>query len=423
MNILYLAHRVPYPPNKGDKIRALWEIKSLSANHKIDLFTFYDHEEDRNSVGALKEYCRECYVEPLSWFGSRTRAISAVLQRKPFSLAYFRSSRMAQKVKQALATRRYDVILCFGSGMAGYVDPQCSVPCVLDMVDVDSAKWAEYARNSSPVLRWLWRQEGEVLSDYERFAAETFANTLLCTDAEAALLRNFAPRGRIGVLRHMVDTGYFDPEKVSLPADIARLQPYVLFAGSMDYAPNVEAVQWFHAKALPLMQREIPNLKFVIAGRNPAKAVQDLAGDSSVVVTGTVADIRPYFRGASATVAPMQLARGVQNKILESMAMGIPAAASSKAAVAFPPEVAERILVEDDPAALASRLVQLIKTGPKPPVPAIRQALEQVFGDKSLRVKLEQILEEAAQQAHGSSRVATIGSAALMGSGERARVG
>jgi sugar transferase (PEP-CTERM/EpsH1 system associated) len=423
MNILYLAHRVPYPPNKGDKIRALWEIKSLSANHNIDLFTFYDHEEDRDSVAALKEYCRECYVEPLSWFSSRARAITAVLQRKPFSLAYFRSPRMVRRVRQALATRHYDVILCFGSGMAGYVDLQCSVPCVLDMVDVDSAKWAEYARSSSPLLRRLWRQEGELLAAYERFAAENFANTLLCTDAEAALLRSFAPKGRIGVLRHMVDTGYFDPEKVSLSEDIARLQPYVLFAGSMDYAPNVEAVQWFHTKTLPTMQREIPNLKFVIAGRNPAKAVQELASDASIVVTGTVADIRPYFRGACATVAPMQLARGVQNKILESMAMGIPAAASSKAAVAFPPEVAERVLVEDDPAALASKLIQLIKTGPKPPVSAIRQALEQVFGDSSLRAKLEQILEEAAQQARGCSQVATVGSAALMSSGERARVG
>lgn len=422
MNIMYLAHRVPYPPNKGDKIRALWEIKSLSAAHKIDLFAFYDHEEDRSSVEALRPYCRDCYVEPLSWTRSRTQAIAAALCKKPFSLAYFHSPTMAEKVRDALKTRHYDAILCFGSAMAGYVDSQQGVPCVLDMVDVDSAKWAEYAQNSSIFLRWLWRQEGQLLADYERFTTETFARTLLCTDAEASLLQRSVTKGRVDVLRHMVDTEYFNPEKIFLPAEIARLQPYVLFAGSMDYAPNVEAVQWFHHHALPLMRRKLPNLRFLIAGRNPARAVQDLAKDPAVVVTGTVADIRPYFRGASVTVAPMQLARGVQNKVLESMAMGVPVACSSKAAVAFPEEVRKQILVEDNAETLARELIKLITTGPKPPVIAIRQALEKVFGDESLKGRLEQILRDAAEQPHSAKVVLPLGVTSAIAEQQRVRV-
>jgi polysaccharide biosynthesis protein PslH len=410
MNILYLAHRVPYPPNKGDKIRALWEIKSLSVSHNIDLFCFYDHDEDRHSIDALRPYCRECYVEPLSWWRSRMQALSAVVRKKPFSLAYFYSNSMATQVKAAIATQRYDAILCFGSAMAGYVEGECAGPGVLDMVDVDSAKWAEYAQDSVPPLRWLWRQEARLLGDYEREAAARFARTLLCTDAEADLLRRSSPNEKIDVLRHMVDTAYFDPQKVEVPEHIAALQPYVLFAGSMDYAPNIDAVEWFYRNALPLMRREMPELRFVIVGRNPSRSVRELARDAAAVtVTGTVPDVRPYFRAAAGTVAPMLLARGVQNKILESLAMGVPVAASSRAAIAFPREVVSSIVVEDDASALARKLVGIIRNEPKPPIPALRQSLEKVFGDQGLKTRLENILLEAAANStmHGSAKAST----------------
>jgi sugar transferase (PEP-CTERM/EpsH1 system associated) len=408
MNILYLAHRVPYPPNKGDKIRALWEIKSLSASHNIDLFCFYDHKEDRHSIDALRPYCRECYVEPLSWWRSRAQALSAVIRKEPFSLAYFYSKSMAAQVKVAISTRRYDAILCFGSAMAGYVESECAVRGVLDMVDVDSAKWAEYAQDSVPPLRWLWRQEARLLRDYEREATERFARTLLCTDAEADLLRRSSPNGKIDVLRHMVDTAYFDPQKVEVPEHIAALQPYVLFAGSMDYAPNIDAVEWFYRNALPLMRREMPELRFVIVGRNPSRAVRELARDAAAVtVTGTVPDVRPYFRAAAATVAPMLLARGVQNKILESLAMGVPVAASSRAAIAFPQEVVSSIIVEDDASALASKLLEVIHHGSTPPIPELRQSLEKVFGDQNLKTRLESILFEAANVSNRESAKAS----------------
>jgi sugar transferase (PEP-CTERM/EpsH1 system associated) len=396
MRILYLAHRVPYPPNKGDKIRALWEIKSLSSQHEIDLFCFYDHEEDRNSIDALRQYCHDCYAEPLSWWRSRLRALMAVAKQEPFSLAYFHSSTMARKVKEAMAARHYDLAIVFSSAMAPYVDRQTSVPCLLDMVDVDSAKWTEYATTAPALSRWLWRQEGRLLAAYENRLAKTFAQTLLCTDAEAAMLQASAAGARVDVLRHMVDTDYFNPAKVAVTPEISALQPYVVFAGSMDYAPNVEAVAWFHQHALPAMHRRIPDLKFVIAGRNPAPAVLELGKDPAVVVTGTVPDVRPYFRGAAATVAPMQLARGVQNKILESMAMGVPVAASSKAAVAFPLEVAKLILIEDDPQLLADKLVDVIESQPALPRMEIRRALEAVFGDSSLKTRLEDFVSRAA---------------------------
>lgn len=398
MKILYLAHRVPYPPNKGDKIRALWEIKSLSSQHQVDLLCFYDHEEDRDSIEALRQYCGECYVERLSWWRSRFQSLMAVMRGRPFSLAYFHSATMALKVKELLAARNYDLVIVFGSAMASYVDGDAGIPRVLDMVDVDSTKWAEYAISAPGPLRWLWRQEARALGAYENHIATIFDQTLLCTDAEAAILKEAVPQARIDVLRHMVDTNYFDPDKVDLSEEIAALRPYVVFAGSMDYAPNVEAVTWFYRHALPLMRRRVPQLKFVIVGRNPAKAVVELGKDPAVHVTGTVPDVRPYFLGAAATVAPMQLARGVQNKILESMAMGIPVASSAKAAVAFPPEVANLIVVEDDPQQLADKLVEIIEHGPLTPRNDIRRALESVFGDSRLKTRLETFVQKAVQR-------------------------
>jgi len=404
MRILYLVHRVPYPPNKGDKIRALWEIRTLAEKHEIDLFCFYDHEEDKNSIDALRSCCRNCYAERLSWWGGRLRALIAAVRRRSFSLAYFYSATMAEKIRESLAARDYDVAVVFGSAMAQYLEAERGLPRILDMVDVDSDKWAAYAANASPFLRWLWKQEARLLGEYEVQASREFSQTLLCTDAEAEILKRRAAGAPIDVLRHMIDTGYFDPQKIEIPADVAAWQPYVIFTGSMDYAPNVEAVNWFCREIFPAVRKNIPELKFVIAGRNPARAVLALANDPAVKVTGSVPDVRPYLRGAAVAVAPMLTARGVQNKILESMAMGLPVISSSKAAVAFPEEVRKLVVVEDDPSAVAARLVSIIHSGPQPPLDEIRSSLVTAYGDTSLSKTLEQMLEQAVADMERSRR-------------------
>lgn len=398
MRILFLVHRVPYPPNKGDKIRALWELKSLAATHEVDLFCFYDHREDRNSIDALRPYCKQSYAEPLSWPGSRARGLAALLRRKPFTTAFFHTASMARQVKQALATRKYDAVLVFSSSMAQYVENEASLPRIIDMIDVDSAKWTDYSRTGSPLLRWLWRREGRLLSQYECEIAQSFANTLLCTDAEAALLRRSAPAcARVGVLRHMVDSDYFNPLKVAIPAELLRWQPYIVFSGSMDYAPNIEAMKWFYREVFPAIRARVPEASLVIVGRNPAQSILDLGQDPAVLVTGSVPDVRPYLRAAAVAVAPMLVARGVQNKILEAMAMGLPVLSSSRAAVAFPPQVADLIMIEDDAAPMANRLVHVIHKGPHPPVLQVRECLRKVYDDSSLRNQLEETLQKAVE--------------------------
>jgi sugar transferase (PEP-CTERM/EpsH1 system associated) len=365
MRILFLAHRLPYPPNKGDKIRSFWELKTLAEHHEIDLFCFYDDPQDRLQVANLRDYCQAVYVEPVSVLGSRIRALSALFRGRDFSTAFFRSRTMARRVAEAVQSRSYDLIFVFGSSMAQYAQPGPNLPRILDLVDVDSDKWSQYARRSGFPLSRLWKLEGRRLGEYECALVNEFTNTLICTDAEARLLRSKARRGQISVLQNFLDMEYFRPEAVSAPGEIRTLQPYVIFTGTMDYFPNVDAVQFFCQEVLPLIRARVPNLRFVIAGRNPTALVMRLAADSAIVVTGSVPDIRPYLRGAAVAVAPMRIARGVQNKILEALAMDVPVVASLVAAEALPKTLALLLAAEAEPRAFAARVVDLVLNPPQ----------------------------------------------------------
>ncbi len=361
MQILFLAHRLPYPPNKGEKIRAFWELRMLAENHDVDLFCFYDDRQDARHIEDLRRFCRSCYAEPISLFGSRAKALWRLIQGRSFSPGFFHSTTMAKRIAEAVRSRSYDLIFVFSSAMAQYGESWPHLPGILDLVDVDSDKWFQYASRTRGLRSWLWKREGCRLAEYEARLVNLFCDTLVCTDAEAQLLRTIAPTGRITVLQNRLDTDYYQPETVSVPEEIRALQPYVVFTGSMDYFPNVDAVQFFCSEILPGIRSRIPGLQFVIAGRNPSAEVRRLGLRAGVRVTGTVPDIRPYLRGAAAAVAPMRIARGVQNKILEALAMGIPVVASSVAAAALPDQLAPLLIVEDEPTLWGTRLVRCLQ--------------------------------------------------------------
>ena len=365
MRILFLAHRLPYPPNKGDKIRSFWELKTMSRHHEVDLFSFYDDPEDKLQIEKLRPYCRSCYAEPVSRFGSRMRAAFALVEGKPFSTAFYSSTDMSESVTKSVLARAYDLVFVFGSSMVQYASLCPGVPRVVDLVDVDSDKWAQYSDYSRGPLRWLWRLEARRLAVYECAVVRDFSNTLLCTEAEARLLRRKASIGPINVLENWLNLEYYRPEAIVVPEEIRRIQPYLIFTGTMDYFPNVDAVEFFCKDVFPEVRKKIPNLRFVIAGRNPSARVKRLAQDSSVEVTGTVRDIRPYLQAASVAVAPMRMARGVQNKILEALAMDIPVVASSVAASALPQELRSLLVAEREAGALADRIVDYVLSPPE----------------------------------------------------------
>jgi sugar transferase (PEP-CTERM/EpsH1 system associated) len=361
MRILFLAHRLPYPPNKGEKIRSFFELRTLAKNHDLDLFCFYDDAQDKHHIEDLRRFCRSCYVEPISAFGSRVKALCRLVQGQPFSTGFFYSEIMAKRIAETVRSRSYDLIFVFGSSMAQYAEPWPNLPRILDLVDVDSDKWEQYASRTRGLRSWLWQLEGRRLAGYEARLVSSFSNTLVCTSAEARLLRSIAPMGRISVLQNWLDTDYYQPETVPLSEQITALQPYIVFTGSMDYFPNVDAVQFFCREVLPGIRSQVPWLRFVIAGRNASAEVMRLGSSPAIHVTGTVPDIRPYLRGAAAAVAPMRIARGVQNKILEALAMGLPVVASSVAASALPDELAALLMVEDEPALLGARLIESLR--------------------------------------------------------------
>lgn len=365
MRILFLAHRLPYPPNKGDKIRSFWELKTLSERHDVDLFCFYDDPQDQLQVSNLRNYCRSCYAEPVSPLGSRIRALCALLRGRPFTTAFFYSPSMAKRVAEAVKSNLYDLVFVFGSSMAQYAEPWPNLPKILDLVDVDSDKWVQYSNHSRGPLARLWRIEGHRLEICESTLVQVFDNTLVCTEAEAILLRTKAYNGKISVLQNYLDLDYYRPDIVPISEKIRSLQPYVIFTGTMDYFPNIDAVLFFCQAVLPVIRLQVPKLRFVIAGRSPSPQVLRLADDPFVEVTGAVPDIRPYLQGASVAVAPMRIARGVQNKILEALAMDVPVVASAAAAAALPREIALLLASATDPDVLAARVVSYLIDSPQ----------------------------------------------------------
>jgi len=394
MRILFLAHRLPYPPNKGDKIRSFWELTTLSKRHELDLFCFYDDPQDKFQIANLRNYCHTCYAEPISVLGSRIRAFSALIGGRPFSTAFFHSRTMARRVAEAVRSRSYDLVFVFGSSMAHYAEPWPHLPRILDLVDVDSDKWTQYSGHSHVPLSWLWKLEGRRLEGCESALVQAFSNTLVCTEPEARLLRSKVHTGKINVLQNSLDMDYYRPETVPFSEEIRALQPYVIFTGTMDYFPNVDAVQFFCRQVLPLIRMQVPKLRFVIAGRSPAAQVMRLAEDPAIEVTGALPDIRPYLRGAAVAVAPMRIARGVQNKILEALAMDVPVIASSAAAAALPQEIAVLLAAEADPRLMAARVVSCVLTPPERSG-ARRTAVKQYIEALDLPSQLEQFLRTA----------------------------
>src|SRR5271165_5472681 len=305
MRILFLAHRTPFPPNKGEKLRAFWQLRTLAKRHEVDLFCFYDDPDDEPHLAQLGHYCRHYYAEKLSYFWSRTRAMWALLRGRPFSTGFFSSRTMARRIQSALHERNYDRIFVFSSSMAGYVEAQPGVAKIVDLVDVDSDKWRQYAERSRWPWSWILLLEARRLAEYELLLARSFDATVVCTEGEARLLRSRTPGLEVQVLQNHLEVAQFDPDTVAISEEIRSWQPYIVFSGSMDYRPNVDAARYFYEEVFPLIRRVRPEARFVIAGRNPHRSVRELAADPSVKVTGSVLDIRPYLCGAAVAVAPM----------------------------------------------------------------------------------------------------------------------
>jgi len=358
MNILFLAHRIPYPPNKGEKIRAYHELEFLGGGHNVDLFCFADSRAEAEQQRALQGLCRRIYVETRGKSTVAAGAGRSILRREPLSCGCFFSPKFKSKINQALVAETYDVIFVFCSSMAQYIPQPAHVPMVLDLVDVDSAKWAQYATRSRFPVSWLFTREARKLARYEKRLVRASYSTIVTTLQEARLLGG-DDIPRVEVIGNGVEIPAAPADKP--PQDILALQPYVLFVGTMDYLPNVDAVEYFAQDIFPRVRDRHPELKFVVAGRDPSRRVRKLARQAGVVVTGAVADVNTYLASSSAVVAPFRIAQGIQNKLLEALAAGKPVVTTSGPAAAIGATHNAELLVADTAAEFVSAVVSLLE--------------------------------------------------------------
>lgn len=321
-NLLLLVHRIPYPPNKGDKIRSYHLLKHLAKSYTVHLGTFIDDQNDLQYIETVKQWCADSYFERLNPTMAKLASFTALLVNRPLSLDYYRSVAMQEWVSNTVNKHSITKIVVFSSVMAQFVEVYPKTRRVIDFVDIDSDKWLQYAGKKVWPMSWLYQREGRTLLAYERKIASTCDASLFVSEAEAGLFKKLAPESadKISFFNNGVDTDYFSPE-------IEHDNPYypddkvIVFTGAMDYWPNVDAVQWFVDEVFPEVRKMHQDALFYIVGSRPSEQVMQLGNLPGVKVTGSVPDVRPYLAHADVSVAPLRIARGIQNKVLEAMAM------------------------------------------------------------------------------------------------------
>ena len=334
--LLMLVHRIPFPPNKGDKVRSFHLLEFLVSRYRVHLGTFVDSRDDLVHVPRLQEFCASFKAVEIRPAVARIRSLAGLLTGEPLTLRYYRNAMLAEWVRSVVRQQQITKAVVFSSAMAPYVYNLAKLRVVVDFVDVDSAKWNQYAQTRPWPLSMIYKREGARLLAFERAVAQRAAASVFVTPAEAQLFRTLAPESapRVRYSQNGVDTHYFSPEH-DLPSPFPPGEDAIVFTGAMDYWPNVDAVSWFAQESLPAIVARRPTARFYIVGVQPTPAVQALARDARIVVTGRVPDVRPYLKHARVVVAPLRVARGIQNKVLEAMAMARPVVVSAAAAGAL----------------------------------------------------------------------------------------
>jgi sugar transferase (PEP-CTERM/EpsH1 system associated) len=373
-DLLLLIHRIPYPPNKGDKIRSYHLLKHLARHYRVHLATFVDDPDDWQYVPHVEALCASSHFAAMQPRLARVKSLGALLKNRSLSLEYYRDKGIARWVGKTVAAHGIERVLVFSSAMAQYADPYRAARRVVDFVDVDSDKWRQYAQKKSFPMSWLYQYEADRLLSYERQVARDYDASLFVSAPEAALFRTLAPESsvKIGHFSNGVDTDYFSPHDVHA-SPYAAGERALVFTGAMDYWPNVDAVQWFCDEVFPQLRTRFPELRFYIVGSRPSPAVQALGQRPGVKVTGTVPDVRPYIAHAAVAVAPLRIARGIQNKVLEAMAMATPVVVSPQALEGIDAVPGSELVLAEDALAFAAAVATLL-TGLDSAAAAIGQA-------------------------------------------------
>lgn len=356
MNILYLCHRFPFPPKRGGKIRPFNMIRHLQASgHSVTVCSLARSAAEAEEGRGIAPHCSAFHMGHVSEPIQFARMIVRLPVPVPSSMGYFYSTELAATVKRLLASQRWDLIFVHCSSVAQYVEHVNDVPKILDFGDMDSQKWLEYAHYKPFPLSLGYTLEGHKMLRAEKRLARRFDLCTATTRAEWQTLQDYGTGAATDWFPNGVDAGFFCPTDGAYDADT------VSFIGRMDYYPNQECMQRFCDQVWPLLRARRPQMKLLIVGADPSPAMQALGQRPGVTVTGSVPDVRPYIRGSAVMVAPLAIARGTQNKILEAMAMGVPVVTSSAAAGGVDAESDLHLLVADTPGDVAAAILRIVE--------------------------------------------------------------
>jgi polysaccharide biosynthesis protein PslH len=395
MKLLYLTHRLPYAPNRGDRIRAHHTLGVLRSRADVDLVSLvHDHDESAHQ-GDLRGLVNSVSVARVPRLRNRVSGALALTGTRPLTHSLLDSPAIRPILNRLVETRRPDVVLAYCSGMARFAlePPLAGLPLVIDLVDVDSCKWAELAATTAPPLKWIYRREAQSLSDFEAHMARAAFATVVVNDREREALARVAPDARIDVV----------PSGVAIddwrPHDVAPDSNDVVFCGVMNYAPNEAAAIWLARDVWPIVLKTNPSARLKLVGSHPTRQVKALAGaDSTIEVTGHVLDVRPFLWRAAVAAAPLHIARGIQNKVLEAVAAGLPTVVTPVVAEGLPAEILSACAVANDAAGFAGALVRFLNMTPHQRRIAAAMADLDGLSWKARLAPLVELLEAAASQ-------------------------
>ncbi len=409
MNLLYVCQRVPYPPNRGDKIASFNAVCHLARSHRVFIAALADSEEEHENARKIEKLGFTIDVATIPSWRAKVNAVRALATGTPLSVAYFRSAELAAKIRRRVSEDAIDAFVVFSSSMGQYYDPDFNIPLVADFVDLDSRKWDLYASCHGWPRSWIYRTEERRLLAWEKSLAQEARCSLVRTEAERDDCARLIPGARFEVLSNGVDLEYFDARAIAPREDAGPKD--LVFTGVMDYFPNIQGVKYFATEILPLVQREHPEATFTIAGARPHRDVLRLGEIPGVTVVGPQPDLRPFIGGARVAVVPLLLARGIQNKVLEAMAMSVPVVLTPAAYRGVEADEGEGVLVGDSAESFAARVCSLL-ADPQHAAQVGRRGRERVESryvwGQQLR-RLEEILDEVTGTARSEGCVAARG--------------
>ena len=360
MNVLFLTHRLPYAPNRGDRNRAFHLLKAMSGYADVSLFSLVHDDEEAGHAGEVP-FAHDVTIARVPRVRNLLRGAVSLAGSRPLTHSLLDAPSVRPSLSAIAHRHPPDVVMAFCSGMARFAlePPLRGLPLVIDMVDVDSEKWLQVAARTRGPQRFIYSREARTLRRFEAIATSAAFETLVVNERERLTLSRIAPGARISVIQNGIDIESFRPTTPPVAKSV------VVFCGVMNYYPNEEGVQWFATQVWPMIRRSMPGASFVVVGSSPTRQIQRLASaDPSITVVGTVPAVQPYLHAAAVAVAPLRLARGIQTKVIEGLAAGLPVVVTPEVAAGLPAEAEPGYIAAGSPEEFANAVVGLLRRSP-----------------------------------------------------------